>query len=123
MEQRFTLCGEKGSAACVIDGDTLAIGKRRIRLSGYDAPEIDGACEAEKAKAREARAALQTWLNAGQFLLDGGEEPPRDQYGRELRGARRVAPDGGEEWLAEHMVAQGLAEDGGWGASAIDWCA
>ena len=55
VDMRFGICGEGASAACVIDGDTLAIGQRRVRLTGYDAPEMDGACEAERAKATEAR--------------------------------------------------------------------
>ena len=48
---QFGLCGEKDAGlACVIDGDTLYISSgnqaRRIRITGYDAPELDGACEA-----------------------------------------------------------------------------
>lgn len=122
IDRSFTVCGERGSAACVIDGDTIAIGQRRIRLTGFDAPEIDGACAAETAKAREARAALRDWLNRGPFLLGGGEDAARDRYGRELRDAwRRV--DGSEEWLAEWMIDQRLAADNSWTGTAVDWCA
>ncbi|WP_284124204.1 thermonuclease family protein [Parerythrobacter aestuarii] len=122
-EARFTVCGVEPGDACVIDGDTIAFGQRRVRLTGYDAPELDGACEAEQARAREARTALLGWLNEGPFYVDGGEDPPRDQYGRELRAAWRVLDNGAEDWLAERMVADGLAEDSSWGASTIDWCA
>ncbi|WP_435416748.1 hypothetical protein WAB17_07545 [Parerythrobacter aurantius] len=121
-EARFTLCGLHHSGACVIDGDTIAFGQRRIRLTGFDAPELDGACEAERLKAREARGALLAWLNRGPFTIDGGDDPTRDQYGRELRAAWRVT-EGREEWLSEEMVEQGLAEDSGWSGSHIDWCA
>ena len=118
VEMRFGLCGDGGShAACVIDGDTLAIGPRRVRLTGYDAPELGGTCEAERSKAREARTALHTWLAKGRFNWTGGANPPRDQYGRELREARR-----GDEALADAMVEAGLAEGSGWGAEARDWC-
>ena len=122
MDGQFTLCGEHGSAACVIDGDTIAIGQRRIRLTGFDAPEMDGACEAEQVKARAARGALRDWLNQAPFLLGGGEDPPRDQYGRELRDAWRQLEGGGEEWLSEWMIDRKLAADNGWGGSDIDWC-
>lgn len=97
----------------MIDGDTLAIGSRRIRLTGYDAPEIEGACDAERRLAQVAREELAAWLNLGTFELYGGAEPPRDDYGRELRAARR----GGEE-LADTMVERELARrsrlDRGW---------
>ena len=113
----FRLCGEAGRGACVIDGDTLAIGQRRVRLTSYDAPEMDGECEAERVKAREARDALLSWLVQGPFHWTGGTEPPRDRYGRELREARR-----GEDLLADHMIAAGLAEGSGWGAERVGWC-
>ena len=114
----FRPCGTKGSGPCVIDGDTVAIGQRRVRLTGYDAPEMDGACEAERATALKAKAQLHRWLARGPFTWTGGEDPPRDRYGRELREARR-----GDDLLAEHMVTAGLAEEMGWGAKTIDWCA
>ncbi|MXO49037.1 hypothetical protein GRI69_12285 [Erythrobacter vulgaris] len=117
VDMRFGICGERGGEACVIDGDTLAIGQRRVRLTGYDAPEMDGACEAERAKAMEARDALSGWLARGRFSWTGGAEPPRDQYGRELREARR-----GDDVLADHMIGAGLAEGSVWGGSRVDWC-
>ena len=113
----FRPCGTPGSGPCVIDGDTVAIGQRRVRLTGYDAPEMDGACKLERAKAREAKAELYRWLARGRFTWTGGENPPRDRYGRELREARR-----GDDLLAEHMVAAGLAGEMGWGAKRREWC-
>ena len=112
----FGLCGDSWTA-CVIDGDTVAIGQRRVRLTGFDAPEMDGACEAERAKARDARTALHQWLARGRFTWTGGTEPPRDQYGRELREASRSG-----EALADHMIGAGLAEGSGWGAERVEWC-
>ena len=113
----FRLCGTPGPGPCVIDGDTLAIGKRRVRLTGFDAPEMDGACKLEVAKANRAKLELHRWLARGRFEWTGGTEPPYDRYGRELRGARR-----GDDLLADHMIGAGLAEGSGWGASAVDWC-
>lgn len=123
----FDLCGEKGAGrACVIDGDTLHIRRgdevRRIRITGYDAPELDGACEAERAKALEARNALHAWLAAGRYEWDGGANPPTDQYGRELRALRRGIGAGEYEDLADTMIERGLAAQSGWGAAPTDWC-
>ena len=113
----FRPCGTPGSGPCVIDGDTLAIGQRRVRLTGYDAPELDGACDAERHKAAQARDRLADWLAQGPFEWTGGTDPAYDRYGRELREARR-----GEELLAEVMVDAGLAEGDSWGAESVSWC-
>lgn len=118
VDERFALCGTRGANACVVDGDTVRIGQRRIRLEGYDAPELAGACDAERLRARDATSALLAWLNRGAFEWSGGADPPRDQHGRELRSARR-----GGEPLAQTMVARGLAEGNGWDRERIDWCA
>ena len=113
VERQFTICGERGAPACVVDGDTLAIGQRRIRLTGYDAPELDGECDAERRLAKVAREELAAWLNLGPFEMEGGAEPPLDRYGRELRSIRR-----GGELLADTMVDRELARrsrlDRGW---------
>lgn len=120
VNERFAACGagdRNGSRACVVDGDTVRIGSRRIRFTGFDAPELAGACAAETAKAREASGALRAWLARGPFVWDGGGDPPRDEHGRELRTARR-----GQEWLADVMVERELAEGSGWDRVRVDWC-
>jgi len=128
MSEGFALCGRgaEHQTGCVVDGDTVIIGygpaRRRIRITGYDAPEIDGACPAESAAAERARLRLHAWLGEGAFEWDGGAQPPRDQYGRELRMVRRIAPDGTVEELAATMIAEGLAAESGWGTVPKDWC-
>ena len=128
VEESFVICGAPGERAqgCVVDGDTVIIGfgsqRRRIRLTGFDAPELDGACEAERTLAVEARERLHEWLTQGEFEWNGDTDPPRDQYGRELRAARRIAADGSREYLAQTMIAGGLASESGWGAVPHDWC-
>lgn len=109
-----------------MDGDTLILGfgkaQRRIRLTGYDAPELNGACPAESRRAVEARDALHQWLGQGTFEWDGGAAPPRDPYGRELRAVRRTLPDGSREYLADTMIDRGLAGGSGWGSAEPEWC-
>ncbi len=128
----FPFCSEPGFAPnCVVDGDTIHIGARRVRLTGFDAPEIDGACLAENQTAQAAKAELARWLSLGAFQLDGGDNPHLDQYGRELRAARRLSPSGELQLLSDHMIAAGLAEGDFWGAGwsddwgvgNVDWCA
>lgn len=128
LPARVGECGVgRGWQACAIDGDTIAIAARggaparRVRLYGFDAPELDGACPAERSRALLARAELSRWLSAGPVTLDGGTDPPRDRYGRELRRARRTSPGSGSEWLDDHMVAAGLAHREGPGRAG-GWC-
>ncbi|MEL7188692.1 MAG: hypothetical protein AAGK17_03995 [Pseudomonadota bacterium] len=124
----FPICGNGSSGAkgCIADGDTIIIGfgedRRRIRLIGFDTPELNGACAAERKTALDAQNALQTWLARGAFEWNGADEPPYDQYGRELREVRRMGSDGKTEYLAETMIGRGLAGENGWGAEPIDWC-
>lgn len=114
----FPLCSAPGfTANCVVDGDTLRIGERRIRLTGFDAPEIDGECQNESDLAIAATNTLHRWLVLGPFEWDGGAAPPRDQYGRELRSARRR-----DEYLADVMIEAGLAESDGWSLGGNHWC-
>jgi len=119
----FPFCSAPGySPNCVVDGDTIRIGERRIRLTGFDAPEIDGQCLAESDAAQRAKAELARWLSAGPFQLDGGDDPPRDRYGRELRAARRLSPSGEMQLLSDHMIGAGLAEGDYWDAGwSNDW--
>lgn len=128
VQEGFALCGEVPRLnGCVIDGDTVLLGngsaQRRIRLTGFDAPELNGACETERTLARAARERLHQWLSGGPFEWNGGENPPRDQYGRELRAARRSQTEGSSETLAQIMISSGLASTRGWGEPAHDWCA
>jgi len=128
IEVEFSLCGEgPRTTGCVVDGDTLNIDRpgerrRRIRLTGFDAPEMEGACEAESALARTARGAVLDWIRQGDFEWDGAGDPPFDQYGRELRAARRVRADGSVEHLADVMIEAGLASESGWSTEPADWC-
>ena len=40
IDGTFTRCGAGRGQLCVVDGDTLNIGERHVRLVGIDAPEV-----------------------------------------------------------------------------------
>lgn len=106
----FTLCGTARSANCVIDGDTIRIGRRSIRIVGIDAPETrDPRCEAERTKGAAATGALLALVNQGPFTMTGRIDGPRDDYGRELRALTRLRADGSEQSIADDMVRSGFA--------------
>lgn len=91
--------------ARVIDGDTLAMGERRIRLEGIDAPERSQFCQRDGRPwpcGDAARAALARRVEGRTVRCD---VRGRDRYGRDL--ARCAI--GGED-LGGWMVSQGLAQ-------------
>ena len=47
ISERFTRCGPGRGHACVVDGDTIKLGERKVRIIGIDAPEVHGACPEE----------------------------------------------------------------------------
>ena len=87
--------------AYVIDGDTLVIGKRHIRLFGIDAFERDQTCGRFRCGI-EARKTLQD-LARGQWLAC--EKQDMDTYGRTVAICRTSA---GLD-LGGEMVRRGLA--------------
>lgn len=95
-----TLTGQ----ARVVDGDTLVINGRRMRLEGLDAPELSQTCTVEGRDwpcGREAAAAVRQ-LVAGAALeceLDGN-----DRYGRALATCSLAEDD-----LGERIVRDGWA--------------
>ncbi len=101
----FTRCGEGSSPACVVDGDTLRLGDRRVRLIGIDAPELtDAHCPGERALGERAADRLLVLVNSGNFDLIGHRFYRTDHYGRDLRLARR-----GDVSLGQTLVNEGLA--------------
>lgn len=58
----FSRCGRGRSMACVVDGDTIRLGDRRIRILGIDAPELtDARCPGERRSASAPRTAFWRW--------------------------------------------------------------
>lgn len=111
----FTRCGQGRSMACVVDGDTIRLGSRRVRLIGIDAPELrDAQCPAELALANRSADRLLALVNQGEFDLVGHRFRDRDGHGRDLRTAWR-----GDSSLGDVLIAEGLAKryygsKGGW---------
>lgn len=106
----FVRCGQRGSANCVPDGDTIKIGARTIRIIGIDAPELfPSRCEEEARLGQAAAEQLLTLVNQGPFTLAGPTPVVRDNYGRELRHLLRARPDGSVQSIADDMVASGKA--------------
>lgn len=115
ISARFSLCGQ-GRLACVVDGDTIRLGERRVRLIGIDAPEIAGAaCPAERALGQRAANRLLALINQGEFDLVGHRFHNRDSLGRDLRLARR-----GDVSFGDVLMEEGLAHR--YFGVKRDWC-
>ena len=104
----FTRCGKGRAMACVVDGDTIMVGQRTVRLIGIDAPEIHPPrCPAEAQQGEAATLLLITLLNQGPVTLAGPSPAVHDEYGRELRHLLRVRADGSVQSIADDLVASG----------------
>jgi endonuclease YncB( thermonuclease family) len=91
-------------SARVIDGDTLEWNGERVRLMGFDAPEMQQTCERGGVTwlcGKEARKALANWIGGRDVDCVGDE---RDRYERLLAHCSVDGQDVGE-W----MVSRGLA--------------
>jgi endonuclease YncB( thermonuclease family) len=90
-------------AARVVDGDTVELGKRRLRLAGLDAPELAQTCERGGQVYRcgeAARDALRDLARAGLICRTAS----RDKYGRDLA----ICEAGGQD-VGAVLVSRGLA--------------
>lgn len=97
---------EFAGTARIVDGDSLEIGTRRVRLFGIDAPELDQPCRDARDQdypcGEQARVALRRLIadRAVRCLREG-----RDRFGRVL--ARCHGADGEE--LNTAMIRAGWA--------------
>lgn len=99
----------------VLDGDTLLVAGRHIRVAGVDAPELGprARCWAEAALAGHAKSYVERELSDGSWRLADVSRP--DVAGK--RSASIVRGDG--QGLADLLVVYGYAANttGRW-----DWC-
>ncbi|MEJ1158222.1 thermonuclease family protein [Prosthecomicrobium sp. N25] len=97
--------------ARVVDGDSLEIDGRRLRLKGIDAPELNQVCRRADAPypcGRAARQRLADIVGTGALDCAGAED---DRYGRLLVRCRAGAED-----VGARLVREGWALDwGGYG--------
>jgi len=122
IDEKFTRCGRGRGHACVIDGDTIKLGQRKIRIIGIDAPEVTHPkCPREAQLAEQATAKLQVLLNQGPFEMVGSVTRNHDRYGRDLRALNRTNPDGTTTSIAEEMRSSGLASRY-LGGVKLGWC-
>lgn len=107
----------------VIDGDTIAVRahvwpgqvvEMPVRLAGVDAPERNGACADERARAAEATVLLERLLASGHATLT---DIAFDKYGG--RAVARVATDLGD--VGQALMRAGLARRYS-GGRREGWC-
>jgi micrococcal nuclease len=117
----FSRCGIGRSTNCVIDGDTINLGARKVRIIGIDAPETHPShCDEEARLGEAATGELQRLLNLGSFIMTGRIDGMQDRYGRDLRVLSRLRPDGTTQSIAADMIASGTVRRylgglrGGW---------
>lgn len=113
----FPLCSGPVRETCVVDGDTIWYRGEKIRLVGFDTPEVSNpGCAREARLGRQATLRLQEWLNEGAFSLSANPDGrAEDRYGRSLL----VVSRGGQN-VGDIMLAEGLAERRGGEANV--WC-
>jgi micrococcal nuclease len=106
--------GARNDRLYVIDGDTFAIGRERIRIAGMDAPETHlSRCAEEARLGNAATEKLSALLASGTVTMSGSGH---DRYRRELRQEFVNGVD-----VAGVMIGAGLARsyDGG---KKQGWC-
>jgi endonuclease YncB( thermonuclease family) len=112
----FRLCGSALEQNCVIDGDTIRYGGEKIRLVGFDTPEISSPkCTSELELGQRAKHRLVELMNAGPFEVSATGGPDRDVYGRKLR---IISRDG--QSIGDTLIAEGLARR--WEGARRSWC-
>lgn len=114
----------QGEVLNILDGDTVTVRlhvwigqdiETHVRIAGIDTPEIKGKCEAERAKAQEARNEIATLLADNKIQLSNVR---LEKYaGRVLAEVRST--DGTN--VAAHMIEKGLARAYG-GEKRNGWC-
>jgi micrococcal nuclease len=113
----FSFCADRIDTNCVVDGDTIRINGDKIRLVGFNTPEIsEPACPAEAAKGEQAKLRLLELLNSGELSFAATADQDRDRYGRLLR---QVKVDGRD--VADTLISEGLAEPYR-GGQKRNWC-
>lgn len=113
----FSFCAGSSDTNCVVDGDTIRLDGEKIRLVGFNTPEIsEPACAAEAAKGEQAKNRLLELLNSGSLAFAATADRDRDRYGRLLRSVTVNGRD-----VADTLISEGLAEPYR-GGQKRNWC-
>lgn len=110
--QAIPICGSGKRVTCVVDGDTIWIDREKIRLEGFNAPEVNGSCRRERELAKQATRELQRILSSAPFTVTRNG---RDRYKRTLATIRNSKGD-----ITGLMIAKGLAHE--WRGRKESWC-
>jgi micrococcal nuclease len=113
--QSFSMCG-RDRYNCVVDGDTIWLDGRNLRLASFDTPEPhDGICggHAEVKLAKQASRRLLELLNTNPFIVD--------TFGLDNTGERTLATIriAGRD-VGDTMIEEGLARR--WPDGVEWWC-
>jgi endonuclease YncB( thermonuclease family) len=115
VRAEFGHCHEGGGTNCVVDGDTLWIAGRKVRLTGIDAPEThEPRCPREAALGKAATLRLHQLVNSGTLRITFGKRD-QDANGRLLRN---LAVNGRD--IGHLLVEAGLARR--YGGAKRSWC-
>jgi len=115
IRARFSYCKWGGGTNCAVDGDTVWIGGRNVRIAGIDAPEThDYRCESELELGERAARQLQALLNSGAVTMTSIDRD-RDVYGRLLRNLSVNGSDVGDA-----LIASGVARP--YAGGRRSWC-
>tara|TARA_R110002020_G_scaffold161283_7_gene346250 strand:- start:3810 stop:4238 length:429 start_codon:yes stop_codon:yes gene_type:complete len=110
----FPMCGGVRHT-CIVDGDTIWLEGRNLRLESFDTPEphndICGG-ETEVALAHRASSRLRELLSENSFTV---ETHSQDRYGRTLATIRIGGRD-----VGDILIAEGLARR--WPNGREFWC-
>lgn len=100
----------------VIDGDTLAFGRERVRVANLDAPDIGShaGCAQEQRLGAAARSFARSLIRSAR-RIEIIERQGRDRYGRTLA---RVLVDGSD--FGQTMIAARHGRP--WRGRSSDWC-
>lgn len=85
----------------IIDGDTIRIGSEKIRLMGFDTPELDARCAREKKLALKAQERLRSLIDNGELTIRRHGE---DRWGRTLAYVRTDGQDVGSILISENLA-------------------
>jgi endonuclease YncB( thermonuclease family) len=112
---KFTACGAESSPACVLDGETVRLGDRTIRIVGIDAPDlVTPKCPAEAALAQRSAGRLRQLLNAGPFDMVAHRLQMLDRDGKYLMVLRRNGDSIGRRMIDEGLAHRYLGLKRGW---------